>query len=306
LLGRTFDRTLAALPMNRLILQQGTTDLLQDFPHITEWAKLKVQHVQLNSFEVSSKTGIRVGLISEGKYDWNINGQGYTLYPGDVFLVFPWQKMGSPKGILEIGALTWIELQLSNFEASGALQLGNWSNIPESDQRVMGKIITMNQNPVLAKFTVASGIFQGIEHELLQQEMGYRTRINHLLDELFITMVRHLSKTENFRRDFPQIFLKLEQTLRENLNHAWTVEEMAGLVGLGISAFTEKVKGFTGFSPLHYLINLRIAEAIKLLRQTNRSLTDIALSTGFYSSQHFSSTFKKLTGYTPRDYRKTQ
>jgi transcriptional regulator GlxA family with amidase domain len=75
---------------------------------------------------------------------------------------------------------------------------------------------------------------------------------------------------------------------------------------LGISAFTEKVKGFTGFSPLHYLINLRIAEAIKLLRQTNRSLTDIALSTGFYSSQHFSSTFKKLTGYTPRDYRKTQ
>ncbi|HPH20541.1 MAG TPA: helix-turn-helix transcriptional regulator, partial [Haliscomenobacter sp.] len=67
-----------------------------------------------------------------------------------------------------------------------------------------------------------------------------------------------------------------------------------------------KVKAFTGFSPLHYLINLRIAEAIKLLRQTKMSLTDIAFDTGFYSSQHFSSTFKKLTGYTPRAYRKTQ
>jgi len=98
--------------------------------------------------------------------------------------------------------------------------------------------------------------------------------------------------------------LKLEQTLRENLSHPWSVEEMAGLVGLGTTAFSEKVKAFSGFSPLNYLINIRISEAIKLLGRKDLSLTDIALETGFYSSQHFSSTFKKLTGYTPREFRK--
>jgi AraC-like DNA-binding protein len=33
-------------------------------------------------------------------------------------------------------------------------------------------------------------------------------------------------------------------------------------------------------------------------------VTDIALDVGFYSSQHFATTFKKLTGYTPSDFRK--
>jgi len=34
------------------------------------------------------------------------------------------------------------------------------------------------------------------------------------------------------------------------------------------------------------------------------SFTHIALETGFYSSQHFSTTFKKLTGYTPGEFRR--
>jgi AraC-like DNA-binding protein len=41
-----------------------------------------------------------------------------------------------------------------------------------------------------------------------------------------------------------------------------------------------------------------------LLNKKDLSLTDIALETGFYSSQHYFSTFKKLTGYTPREFRK--
>ena len=98
--------------------------------------------------------------------------------------------------------------------------------------------------------------------------------------------------------------MKLEQELRKNLAHPWSVEDMAALVGLGTTAFTEKVKSFTGFSPLNYLINIRISEAIKLLKQTDDNLTAISLNTGFYSSQHFSTTFRKLTGYTPSQFRK--
>jgi len=98
--------------------------------------------------------------------------------------------------------------------------------------------------------------------------------------------------------------MKLEQALRRNLAHQWSVEEMAALFGLGTTAFTEKVKHHTGFSPLNYLINIRISEAIKLLKRPDVNFTNIALDTGFYSSQHFSTTFKKLTGYTPGQFRK--
>jgi AraC-like DNA-binding protein len=79
---------------------------------------------------------------------------------------------------------------------------------------------------------------------------------------------------------------------------------MAALTGLGATAFNEKVKNYTGFSPLNYLINIRISEAIKLLNGHEENVTAIALTTGFYSSQHFATTFKKLTGYTPSEFRK--
>ncbi|MEO7768911.1 MAG: AraC family transcriptional regulator, partial [Ferruginibacter sp.] len=120
------------------------------------------------------------------------------------------------------------------------------------------------------------------------------------------SIARKLALQNNSQRDFPQTFMKLEQTLRQNLSHQWTVEEMAALVRLGTTAFTEKVKNYTGFSPLNYLITIRISEAIKLLKRQDLNVTNIALDTGFYSSQHFSTTFKKLTGYTPSEFKKKQ
>ena len=143
-----------------------------------------------------------------------------------------------------------------------------------------------------------------IKAELLNQEIGYATRVNHLIDEIFILITRQLTMQNNSGRDFPQTFMKLEQTLRKNLAYQWTVDEMAALVGLGTTAFNEKVKSYSGFSPLNYLINIRISEAIRLLKREDSSVTNIALDTGFYSSQHFSTTFKKLTGYTPSEFRK--
>jgi AraC-like DNA-binding protein len=162
----------------------------------------------------------------------------------------------------------------------------------------------LNQGLVVPRLKDAGTIFQNIQNEFHNQEIGYVTRINQLIDELFILLARQLTRQNNSRRDFPQTFMKLEQTLRENLSHQWTLEEMSALVGLGSTAFSEKVKSYTGFSPLNYLINIRISEAIKLLKRKEVNVTGIALDTGFYSSQHFATTFKKLTGYTPSEFRK--
>jgi AraC-like DNA-binding protein len=105
-------------------------------------------------------------------------------------------------------------------------------------------------------------------------------------------------------RDFPKTFMHLEKMLRQNLAHQWAVEEMAAMVGMSATLFNERVKSYSGFTPINYLINIRISEAIKLLKRPDISVTDVALDTGFYSSQHFSTTFKKLTGLTPSEFRK--
>ncbi len=277
---------------------------LPDFAHIRELVRLKNPTVRLNDWPVVIKGGLQIVCVLEGKFEWMVEGQRHVLYPNDVVVLCPWQGFGSPTNTLEIGSLAWIILEPELFEIHRELFLGKWSAIGENDQKLMGRLLVSHAPMVLNNLKQANDLLLRIEAEVKQAEFAYQTRVNQLLDELLVTIVRQLSQQQNQRRDFPHAFEQLEQMLRDSLDHPWTVEEMATVVGLGSTAFTEKVKAYSGFSPLNYLINIRIAEAMRQLRQTGKSLTDIALDTGFYSSQHFSTTFKKLTGYTPGHFRK--
>jgi AraC-like DNA-binding protein len=290
--------------MNQFSLQQGISAELALFPHIIEFAARKNQTIQLNSLCIDQKESLRIYHIIEGKFEWLIDDQLHTLYPGDTALILPGHTFGSEKEVLDIGAISWLDIKLDKFDSTGNMIPGTWSSLTPIESRTIGKILSLNNTPVLSRFKEAGDLFQHLSKELSRQEIGYVSRCAHLLDELLILIARQLTRRNNSYRDFPQTFMKLEQTLRENLEHQWTVAEMAALVGLGTTAFTEKVKSYTGFSPLNYLINIRISEAIRLLKRSDVNLTDIALDTGFYSSQHFSTTFKKLTGYTPSQFRK--
>jgi AraC-like DNA-binding protein len=242
--------------------------------------------------------------VVDGRFDWMVDEQHHILYPGDLAIILPGQRFGGEKDLLDIGTVSWLHLGLPQLDRHGKMVMGRWSRLSEPECSTIGKILLLSSCPVLSKLKDAGTLFQNIYNEFSNQEIGYCARINLLIDELFIQIARQLTQQSNSRRDFPQTFMKLEQSLRENLSHQWTVEEMAALVGLGITAFSEKVKSYTGFSPLNYLINIRISEAIKLLKRPDVHVTDIALDVGFYSSQHFATTFKKLTGYTPSEFRK--
>jgi len=290
-----------AILANSYLLQQGLSKELDLFPHIMEFAIKKIQTIQLGSLPVENSSYCKIYYVSEGRYDWSVDGTCHILYPGDLALIMPGQSFGGARGFLDIGMLSWFVL---NTDTTGDNGFGKYSGLSSMESRSIRKILLMTDMPIVAGCKEAGPIFQAIGRELQGQELGFQTRVNQLTDALFILIARQLTKQNNSQRDFPRTFMKLEQELRENLAHQWTVDEMAALVGLGATAFTEKVKSYTGFSPMSYLINIRISEAIKLLKRTDINLTDVALDTGFYSSQHFSTTFKKLTGYTPSQFRK--
>jgi AraC-like DNA-binding protein len=289
--------------MNQFVLTQGSSDELRPFPHIIELGIVKNSSIRLNAFPKSASPGIKIFCVLEGKFEWCVDNHQYSLFPGDVALILPEQEFGSINGVLEIGSFSWIHLSIQRNEVDEILT-GAWSCLSESECRAISHILLSHNSPVLSKFTEGGKLLKSIQNELSSQEIGYHAKVNYQLDELFISISRQLTKQSNPGRDFPKTFMNLEQALRQNLSHQWTVEEMSALVGLGTTLFNEKVKSYSGFSPINYLINIRISEAIKLLKRPDISLTDIALDTGFYSSQHFSTTFKKLTGYTPSEFRK--
>jgi AraC-like DNA-binding protein len=280
--------------MNQFALQQGHSRELDMFSHIVEFSLAKNNTIHLESFPLTTSENFRIYYVIDGKFEWIINQKHYVLYPGDLAIILPGQELGGSNRYLDIGTFIKLEFKVALLDSTNGINLGEWSNLTESERITVGRILLINNMSVL-KTKEAGDVLYEMRSEVLNQEIGYLTRVNALLDTL---------RQANSRRDFPGTFALLEQALRKNLAHQWTVEEMAAHVGLGTTAFTEKVKTYTGFSPLNYLINIRISESIKLLKKADINVTQIALETGFYSSQHFSTTFKKLTGYTPGDFRK--
>ncbi len=81
-----------------------------------------------------------------------------------------------------------------------------------------------------------------------------------------------------------------------------TLSKVAGMAPGSFSRFFTQCMG-TG--PARYMMARRVRAAQRLLRQTDRKLDDIAGELGFSDAFHFSKTFKRLVGASPRDYRRS-
>ena len=90
--------------------------------------------------------------------------------------------------------------------------------------------------------------------------------------------------------------------IEENLGEHITVQEIADHLGYSTRQTHSIIKNSTGFTPHAYLVHLRMSKACELLRNTDKRITDIALDTGFASSQHFSSVFKRYMDCSPTQY----
>ncbi|MGI9472539.1 MAG: helix-turn-helix domain-containing protein, partial [Rubripirellula sp.] len=83
-------------------------------------------------------------------------------------------------------------------------------------------------------------------------------------------------------------------------------EQLAQMAGLSVSHFERRFRLAFGSSPRQYLIRVRVEQAARLLRETDRSITEIAQSCGFYDHAHFSRSFRRITNLSPTAYRNRQ
>lgn len=82
-----------------------------------------------------------------------------------------------------------------------------------------------------------------------------------------------------------------------------TLKDVANVVNLNPNYISQVFKKTTGTTFSHYLTNLRIDTAKKLLTTTNSSINDVSIQAGFNDYFYFLKTFKKYTGKTPSEFR---
>lgn len=100
-----------------------------------------------------------------------------------------------------------------------------------------------------------------------------------------------------------EIIKKAIRYISQNFSRSLTLDEVAEHVHLNSAYFSTLFKQSTGSSFKEYLNMVRIEESKRLLANTDYSIIDISLATGFEDQSYFSKVFKKYTGLTPKQYR---
>lgn len=100
-----------------------------------------------------------------------------------------------------------------------------------------------------------------------------------------------------------EIIKKAIRYISQNFSRNLTLDEVADHVHLNPAYFSTLFKQSTGSSFKEYLNMVRIEESKRLLSNTDYSIIDISLATGFEDQSYFSKVFKKYTSLTPKQYR---
>ncbi|MEX6686829.1 AraC family transcriptional regulator [Danxiaibacter flavus] len=280
-------------------LEQHQSELLRPFPEIFEFGYEKYSTIRLGSLERHLNPGIEICFIKKGRYNWVIENEQYLLYPKNASVTMPWEYHGSKEGFLDIGTLFWVIITPRSFTPDGKLQLSNSFSQDQHLTEAIGKVFVSRKQPVLQNGSALGKIFEEMAIEITQQPLGFKTRVYYLLYDLMLTMARNLLEEMPMKKHTATDLQKLNSVLHETLDHDWSVEEMAAVVGKKVTSFTSFLKNKTGLTPINYLIELRIQEAKKLLLDEKNKISDVAWECGFSSTQHFSNTFRQKTGVSP-------
>ncbi len=96
----------------------------------------------------------------------------------------------------------------------------------------------------------------------------------------------------------------LHSWLRDHYAEKISVSHVASLCFMSESQFMKVFKKATGSTFIHYLTQLRLTQALRLLRETALSVGEIAAQVGFSDQSYFDRTFKKHFHSTPNESRR--
>lgn len=97
-----------------------------------------------------------------------------------------------------------------------------------------------------------------------------------------------------------QILKAIESHIDEEQYNA---DLLARDIAMSRASLYKKLQTMFGITPTEFIRNVRLKRAAHLLAETKLSISEIADRVGFATARNFSSSFKKIFGFTPSEYR---
>jgi AraC family L-rhamnose operon regulatory protein RhaS len=252
--------------------------------------------------------GIEFTFLARGRLEFAVDGQAHALGAGDLTITRPWQKhrVGSP--CIHASRLLWVILDLQVRRPDEPWHWPGWMVFSREDLKRLTDLLRHCERPVWKATPALRRDFEQLGEQLEGADPGHvETPLKILLNSLLFDLLHMLESRRialqpelaSTRRSV-DLFL---QSLPEHLDYPWSLDTMAEHCGLGRSRFAHYCEELTNLSPARYLLRCRLETAARLLRtDPERSVTEVALSCGFGSSQYFANAFRQAYGLTPSNY----
>jgi AraC-like DNA-binding protein len=256
--------------------------------------------------------GIELNLLETGSMPFAVGGREYLLKPGDLAVVRPWQSHSIGMPHLGPGRLHLLILDVGIWQPHQAWKWPPWLVMTPEDIRDLTRLLSHNERPIWSATPAIVGCFQRIARAVATDRRGSSvSMLTAYLNELFVLVLGLLRKQKvtldprlASSRRTAEMFLNELRRSPEQQAELWTLEKMAERCGMGIAHFGNLCKQITNMTPMRYLNHCRVETASAILvRAPERTITDVAFSCGFQSSQYFATVFRRLKGMSPREIR---
>ena len=126
---------------------------------------------------------------------------------------------------------------------------------------------------------------------------------------IWVQLIRHLPESDKKKPRKSQDLLIIKNMVRfiqNNYRKKISLAEIAASGAVGQSKCCRLFARYFSRTPNEYLTHYRLRKSMELLHDTDMSITEIALSTGFGSASYYAETFRRKLGKSPKEYRKIE
>jgi len=295
---------------DRIVFGSGSRGTHTVVPEILEigWGHFSVAdrghlrpHKHVDAFEIC--------LILSGEVEWSTSTSLDVLREGDVYLTQPNEEHWGLDSAMHPCTLHWLILGSPEHDFA-------W---PGLDPRLAAYLHSHLRKMRFHRLRGTPKLLQGFkglfeEHNLtcttpaeqLLQQGTCRSELHRLLIELVRTSTRYTTThAVNSKVAFPEETSRALAILRQNRHDPAVVRQACDRIGTDYKTLNEQFIEHLGASVLQYSLRQRVRLARDRLLSADTTVADIAFELGFSSSQHFATVFRKVTGLTPSQYRKT-
>jgi len=195
------------------------------------------------------------------------------------------------------------------YKANGVEFINDWIHFDFSEEEIkeIKKLdIPFNKVVQISKPSDISDLMRALTFSFYSKSPFKAQTIELYTKLIFIKLSEKLHfQTEAAYGPFYEAISFLRATIYNEPYNNWTIDTMCRTVNLSRSYFQHMYKKIIGTNAIDDVIQSRIEYAKHLLTSTNSTVLSISEKCGYSCEAHFMRQFKKITGKTPKEYRKS-